>query len=105
MKAVIFNLTKVEINQCTMELALIYFISKQRQCKKKKKRYMRENGPWQEKKKNRKWVQFRVAAEIVTPPPPKKVWKYFWRALQDGVGKKAQFVAEASKYNWTAHNY
>lgn len=36
MKAVIFNLTKVEINQCTMELALIYFISKQRQCKKKK---------------------------------------------------------------------
>lgn len=51
MKAVIFNLTKVEINQCTMELALIYFISKQRQCKKKKKRYMRENGPWQEKKR------------------------------------------------------
>lgn len=50
MKAVIFNLTKVEINQCTMELALIYFISKQRQCKKKKKVHARKRAMARKKK-------------------------------------------------------
>lgn len=50
MKAVIFNLTKVEINQCTMELALIYFISKQRQCKKKKKGTCEKTGHGKKKK-------------------------------------------------------
>lgn len=71
---------------------------------KKKKGTCEKTGHGKKKKRiengcNSEWQ------EIVTPPPPKKVWKYFWRALQDGVGKKAQFVAETSKYNWTAHNY